>query len=97
MKNLYPILREDEGDIKGWLKEITRWVYEVTRERSIDLDDYNDMDSTRSKIFNLTPASSSDLKGTEKVGDVAADASYLYVVVDNSGTLEWRRVAISSF
>ena len=43
------------------------------------------------------PSSSTDTIGTEKVGDIAVDNSYFYIVVDNSGTLEWRRVAISSF
>jgi len=43
------------------------------------------------------PASSTAIIGTEKVGDIAADTSFLYVVVDNAGVLRWQRVATATF
>lgn len=76
--------------------DIVQWLRNATRQRQFDLDDYQDQVSNNPYIYPV-PSSSSDLVGTEKVGDIAADASYFYVVVDNAGTLAWRRVAISSF
>lgn len=76
--------------------EIADWVRQATRERGQDLEDYNSQVSNNPFVFPA-PASSSDLIGTEKAGDIAADASYVYVVVNNAGTLEWRRAALSSF
>lgn len=78
------------------IKDVVFWIEDATRQREIDVK----LDLTESqrtpKIFDV-PSTSGDIKGTEKAGDIAVDASYFYVVVDNSGTLEWRRVSISSF
>lgn len=91
MRNNYETLpvRPDQTDILDWIRQ-------VTRERLSDLEDYEQQQAANPRIYSA-PTSSSDTIGTEKVGDIAADTSYLYVVVDNSGTLEWRRVAISTF
>lgn len=79
------------------ISDILTWITQVTREREFDLSDYNEQITTNAKIYDYTPTGSSDLIGTEKAGDIAADTNYLYVVVDNSGTLQWQRVAISTF
>lgn len=91
MKNLYPII-----DMGGGIKDVINWIIEVTRERNIDLDDFNNQERDNPKIFPV-PASSSDLSGAEKAGDISFDTGFFYIVVDNAGTLEWRRVAIVSF
>lgn len=78
-------------------EEIKDWIREATRERELDLADYNNQVSTNVVYYDYTPSSSSDLIGTEKAGDIAASTSYLYVVVDNAGTLRWQRVATSTF
>lgn len=91
MRNLYRNINKN-----AFLEEILDWIRDATRNRRFDLDDYNNQDTTAPKIYN-TPASSSDLRGTEKPGDIATDANYVYVVVNNAGTLQWRRVAISTF
>lgn len=77
------------------LSDIKDWIVSVTRAREFDVDDYDNQVAGNPVIYS-PPSSSSDIIGTEKVGDIAADASYFYVVVNNSG-LEWRRVALSSF
>lgn len=84
------------GD-KAETEDILDWIKQVTRERGVDLIDYDQQVATNATIYNYTPSSSSDLIGTEKAGDIAADTSYLYVVVDNSGTLQWQRVATATF
>lgn len=91
MRNLYRNI-----NINAQMPEILDWIRDATRNRRFDLDDYNRQDTTLPVIFDA-PSSSSDIIGTEKAGDISADANFLYIVVDNAGTLEWRRVAISSF
>lgn len=91
MRSQYKVL-----SLNAQVEDIKRWIEDVTRTRQTDLDDYDIQESSKPKIFDV-PTSSSDLSGAEKAGDIAADASYFYIVVDNSGALEWRRVGISSF
>lgn len=79
------------------LEDLVEWAYQATRARDFDLEDYDDMNATTPRIYSYTPSSSSDLIGTEKAGDIAVDTSYIYVVVDNSGTLQWQRVATATF
>lgn len=79
------------------IKDLSEWARDVTRSRLYDVSDYNEQTARNSSIFSSVPSSSSDLAGTEKAGDIAVDSSYLYIVVDNAGVLEWRRVAINSF
>lgn len=79
------------------LRELAAWIRQATRERRIDLRDYNNQIGCNPKVFTRIPASTSDLLGTEQIGDIAANTTHLYIVVDNSGTLEWRRIAISTF
>lgn len=79
------------------LEEVFDWVRQATRERDIDLEDYNNQIATNVTFYSYTPADSADLIGTEKAGDIAADTSFIYIVVDNSGTLQWQRVATATF
>lgn len=91
MQSLYQILNVNAG-----IEDVIKWIENATRDRGIDIDDYNNQVASNPIIFSA-PSSSTDITGAEKVGDIAADASYFYVVVDNAGSLEWRRVAIGSF
>lgn len=91
MKDKYSVLPPNSTP-----ETIQRWISDVTRARNVDIDDYERQESTKPAIFPV-PSSSTDITGTEKAGDIAVDTSYLYVVADNSGTLVWRRVSISSF
>lgn len=79
------------------LEDALSWIKQATRERGIDIEDYEQQVATNVVYYSYTPSSSSDLIGTEKAGDIAADTSYIYVVVDNSGTLQWQRVATATF
>lgn len=79
------------------LDNLKDWALQVTRAREDDILDYSEQVTTNTKIFTAIPTSSGDIKGTEKAGDIAVDTNFLYVVVNNSGTLQWQRVAISTF
>ena len=92
MQKEYRLLNE-----KATPEDILDWIIQATRERAVDLGDYDVQVATNAVYYNYTPSSSSDLIGTEKAGDIAADTSYIYIVVDNSGTLQWQRVATATF
>jgi len=79
------------------LKDLLDWAIHATRARQVDKSDYDIQNSGNPLIYTASPSSSSDLIGTEKVGDISMDTGFLYIIVDNAGTLEWRQVAISSF
>lgn len=81
---------------KDDLQEIVKWAIDVNRNRLFDIEDFSDLQQNTSRILPV-PASSSDIKGFEKEGDIAADASYLYYVTESGGSLVWRRIASSSF
>ena len=92
MQKEYRLLNE-----KATPEDILDWIIQVTRERAVDLGDYDQQAATNVVYYSYTPTSSSDLIGTEKAGDIAADTSYIYIVVDNSGTLQWQRVGTATF
>lgn len=89
----YPVLREDTiEDAANVLREIIR-----TRQ-----SDISEIESIKNRFVSgrkvtRTPSSSSDVQSTDRVGDMSFSASYMYIVVDNSGTLVWRRVSLASF
>ncbi len=89
MRSLYGVLFANSG-----ISDVLRWVQDVTRERANDVADYNEQQATKPTIYPV-PASGTDLIGTEKVGDIAADEHHLYVVVDVGGNLEWKRTLLT--
>jgi len=91
MRNSYSVLPSKPTE-----NDILRWIAEVTRSRADDLSDYENQQATKPSIYPV-PLSMTDLIGTEKAGDIAADTTHLYIVTDNAGTLVWRRVALSTF
>lgn len=95
MREHYKSVGYSNGDAA--ISEIMDWVRHATRARDTDINDYDDMRTTSPRIYSYTPANSSDLIGTEKAGDISVDTSYIYVVVDNAGTLQWQRVATATF
>ena len=79
------------------LKELELWAIDATRQRIIDLNDFNIQITENPRIFS-TPSNATDIIGTEKVADTAADATFLYTVVDvGSGVLEWRTAPLTNF
>jgi hypothetical protein len=51
----------------------------------------------RGRLVSRTPSASNDVVATDREGDVAFSATYMYVLINNAGTLAWRRVALSSW
>jgi hypothetical protein len=92
MQEQYQVLSSDASK-----EEVVDWINQVARLREDDILDYTNQITVNPVFYTTVPSSSTDLKGTEKQGDMAAEAGFLYVVVNNAGALAWRRVAISSF
>jgi hypothetical protein len=51
----------------------------------------------RLRTDRSAPANSGDVFDSDKLYDRVVDANYEYFLIDNAGTLEWRRVAITVF
>lgn len=51
----------------------------------------------RLRTERAAPSSSTDVTSGDKLYDIVITTSYIYTLVNDSGNLRWRRVAISSF
>lgn len=51
----------------------------------------------RLRTDRTAPTSSSDVQAPDQLYDMVIDNSDIYVLIDNSGALSWRSVAISTF
>lgn len=71
----------------------------IVRERRTDIKFFDNLNNTfmRGRKVAKIPSGASDIGAADRVGDFNYSASYLYICVDNSGTAEWRRVALSSW
>ena len=74
-------------------------VEEMIRERPRDVKDYDNLSNRfiSGRKTGKIPTGASDISSTDKVGDFNYDQNYMYIVVNNGGTAEWRRVALSSW
>lgn len=72
----------------------------ISRERNAtDVPAWNNLSNVfmRGRKVGKTPASSTDTAATDQYGDFNYDASYLYLAVNNSGSLAWRRIALATW
>ena len=79
---------------------IINFLKQVIRLRNDDVTDFNNLNDIfmSGRKVNKIPLSSSDVViGEDRAGDFNYNASYLFLLVNNSGTLVWRRVTLSSF
>lgn len=83
------------------LNDVILQVGQITHTRKDDILQVQNLPNifVAGRTVGKIPTSSADVAVTDRVGDqaVALDGSYLYILVDNSGTAEWRRVALGSF
>lgn len=90
-------------DYPSWEAETLDQIKEQMRQIiNIRKDDISVISQITSSFISgrkvgKVPASSIDIDPTDKVGDVNYTASYLYILIDNAGTPEWRRTALSSW
>ena len=90
-KTIYPTVTED--NIVEVLEEIIR----LRQDEDVpDFTNLSDVFVSGRKI-QRTPSASNDVVSGDRENDFNWDASFLYVLIDNSGTLEWRRSTLASF
>lgn len=92
MKN-YPKFNTNE------LKEIFGLVEYIVNERRKDVTDFDNLKNvfiSGRKVAKI-PTAAIDVVNTDSIGDFNFTPSYLYVLVDNAGTAEWRRAALSTW
>jgi hypothetical protein len=89
--------KEDIEDFVS--KDITDMLQYMSRERDSDIREFNNLKSilVLGRKVAKVPTSSADVDPSDRVGDQNYDENYLYILIDNSGTAEWRRVAVGSW
>lgn len=88
-KKLYPDIRREED-----LQKVVRY---MVKERRNDVNDFRNLDARfmKGRKVGKIPTAFNDVEVTDVVGDFNYDASYLYILVDDSGTNKWSRIALS--
>ena len=81
------------------LDDIREVLRQVTNTRKDDITAISQITASfvSGRLVGKIPSSSTDVQSTDKVGDISYNASYLYILIDDSGTPEWRRVALASW
>jgi len=73
----------------------------IVRERQNDVREWDNLAQIymSGRKVGKIPSASNDVAVEDRLGDFsfAADASYMYFLVDNVGTTEWRRAALGSW
>ena len=96
MRSDYPILAQNPT-----MKDVESWLNRISQLRGIeDLPDYINQKNiyVSGRSTTRVPSSATDVVATDRKGDVvyATDATYMYTLVDNMGTLVWARIALDT-
>jgi hypothetical protein len=51
----------------------------------------------RIRFDRTSPTSSADVQTPDRLYDIVRDTSYEYVLINDAGTLAWRRISYSAF
>lgn len=88
-------------DIKtGKIEEVVSVLKQICRFRnSEDVSSFNNLNSVfiRGRLTARVPSAAIDVISGDLVGDFCPTATYLYILVANSGTPEWRRITAASW
>ena len=71
----------------------------ISRERDNDITEFNNLTNIfmRGRKVGKIPTSSTDIVPSDRVGDFSYDPDYLYIVINDSGTAEWRRATLGTW
>lgn len=84
---------ESEADVKDQLRQICN-----TRKDDIaQISQLPSLFVSGRKVGKIPSASNDVDPDTDKLNDINWDASYLYILIDNSGTPAWRRASLGSW
>lgn len=83
---------ESEADVRTQLRQICNI-------RKDDISTIGNLPNTfiAGRKVGKIPTSSADVAETDRVGDINYDADYLYICVLDTGSAEWRRIALGSW
>lgn len=90
----YPVLKSsDPDDIATVVKQIVKY------RNSEDINAFTNLNKVliSGRLTARVPSSSSDVATGDLVGDFCPTATYLYILVANSGSPAWRRIAMGAF
>jgi hypothetical protein len=92
MKN-YPVI---DVNNKQSIDELLEF---IVKERKKDVDDFNNLTNVfiSGRKVGKIPTGATDIDIADRIGDFNYDTSYIYIVVDNGGTAEWRRATLASW
>lgn len=81
------------------LDDIKEQLRQITNARKDDITQISNIVNVfvSGRKVGKIPTSSTDVTETDRIGDQNYDASYFYLLVDNGGTAEWRRIALGSW
>lgn len=96
MRNDWPILTSNPT-----LQDIANYINRCSQLRSVeDLPDYTNQRNiyVSGRSTTRVPSGATDVVAGDRQGDIcyALDGSYMYVLVDKSGSLVWSRVALDT-
>lgn len=80
-------------------KDLALVLRDIVKKRQADIDDFSNL---RSSVFIKTtrvPSASNDVLDSDNINNMSYDATtgYLYILGDNAGTLQWRRVQLATW
>lgn len=80
-------------------QDVVSVVRDIVRAREQDVKDYENLPSRfiSGRSVSRVPSSSADVLVTDRIGDASYDNQYVYYLIDNAGTAEWRRINLHSF
>lgn len=80
-------------------KDVEKLLLAITKERRSDIRAFDNLVNVfiSGRKVDKIPTAANDVSADDRLGDFNYSASYLYLCVDNSGTTEWRRTALSSW
>lgn len=89
----YPLLG------KGSIADVNRCLETVVKQRTQDIKDFDNLQNTyiSGRKVGKIPTGATDISPSDRIGDINYDNSYLYIVINNSGTAEWRRASLASW
>lgn len=92
MKNFPNVQPDNDDDIELLLRYILK-------ERQNDVKDFDNLNNNfiSGRKVGKIPTGAADVSSSDKVGDFNYDVNYIYIVVNNAGTAQWRRAALASW
>jgi len=89
----WPALLNDDPEAQNTLLRF------MIKERINDTNDFLNLKNvfmSGRKVARI-PTGAADIIDGDRTGDFNTTATYLYVIIENAGTAEWRRTALSTF